>query len=60
PDPIEAQCGEVLKGALKPTECKLFGKGCTPEKPVGALMVSSEGACAAQYKYSDVTIGTTG
>ena len=60
PDPIEAQCGEVLKGALKPTECKLFGKGCTPEKPVGALMVSSEGACAAQYKYADVTIGTTG
>ncbi|MEN1705077.1 MAG: hydrogenase formation protein HypD [Planctomycetota bacterium] len=58
-DPVEAQCGEVLKGAIKPTECKLFGKGCTPENPVGALMVSSEGACAAQYKYADVTIGVT-
>ena len=56
PDPVEAQCGEVLKGALKPCDCKLFGEGCTPEKPVGALMVSSEGACAAQYKYADVTI----
>ncbi len=60
PDPVEAQCGEVLKGALKPSDCRLFGKGCTPEKPVGALMVSSEGACAAQYKYADVTIGATG
>lgn len=59
PDPVEAQCGDVLKGAIKPTECRLFGKGCTPEMPVGALMVSSEGACAAQYKYSDVTIGAT-
>lgn len=59
PDPVEAQCGEVLKGALKPHECKLFGKGCTPERPVGALMVSSEGACAAQHKYADVTIGAT-
>jgi hydrogenase expression/formation protein HypD len=59
-DPVEAQCGEVLKGALKPSDCRLFGKGCTPEQPVGALMVSSEGACAAQYKYADVTIGVTG
>jgi len=43
PDPVEAQCGDVLKGALKPCDCKLFGTGCTPENPVGALMVSSEG-----------------
>lgn len=50
-DPKAAQCGEVLKGVLKPHECKLFGEECTPEHPVGALMVSSEGACAAQYKY---------
>jgi hydrogenase expression/formation protein HypD len=50
-DPKAAQCGEVLKGALKPSQCKLFGKECTPERPVGALMVSSEGACAAYYSY---------
>ena len=50
-DPRSAQCGEVLKGALKPPQCKLFGKACTPERPVGALMVSSEGACAAHYRY---------
>ncbi|MBL9147951.1 MAG: hydrogenase formation protein HypD [Phycisphaerae bacterium] len=51
-DPAEARCGDVLKGALKPHECPLFGKGCTPERPIGALMVSSEGACAAQYNYA--------
>jgi hydrogenase expression/formation protein HypD len=50
-DPKAAQCGEVLKGVLKPHECKLFGKECTPEHPIGALMVSSEGACAAHFKY---------
>ena len=50
-DPKAAQCGEVLKGALKPAQCKLFGKECTPEHPVGALMVSSEGSCAAYYNY---------
>jgi hydrogenase expression/formation protein HypD len=50
-DPKAAQCGEVLKGVLKPTQCKLFGRECTPEKPVGALMVSSEGSCAAHYNY---------
>jgi hydrogenase expression/formation protein HypD len=53
-DPRAAQCGEVLKGALKPPQCKLFGKQCTPETPVGALMVSSEGACAAHYRYAHV------
>ncbi|MGD0436311.1 MAG: hydrogenase formation protein HypD [Bryobacteraceae bacterium] len=50
-DPKSAQCGEVLKGVLKPAQCKLFGKECTPERPVGALMVSSEGSCAAYYNY---------
>jgi hydrogenase expression/formation protein HypD len=50
-DPKAAQCGEVLKGVLKPAQCKLFGKECTPENPVGALMVSSEGSCAAYYNY---------
>jgi hydrogenase expression/formation protein HypD len=50
-DPKAAQCGEVLKGVLKPVQCKLFGKECTPEHPIGALMVSSEGSCAAYYSY---------
>jgi len=46
------RCGDVLIGKISPDECKLFGKVCTPEKPVGACMVSSEGSCAAYYKYS--------
>jgi hydrogenase expression/formation protein HypD len=50
-DPKSCQCGEVLKGALKPWQCKVFGTSCTPETPLGALMVSSEGACAAYYQY---------
>jgi len=50
-DPKAAQCGEVLKGVLKPAQCKLFAKECTPEHPVGALMVSSEGSRAAYYNY---------
>jgi hydrogenase expression/formation protein HypD len=50
-DPKAAQCGEVLKGVLKPAQCRLFGRECTPEHPVGALMVSSEGSCAAYYNY---------
>ncbi|HEV2275488.1 MAG TPA: hydrogenase formation protein HypD [Acidobacteriaceae bacterium] len=50
-DPKSAQCGEVLKGVLQPAQCKLFGRECTPEHPIGALMVSSEGSCAAYYNY---------
>jgi len=50
-DPRAAQCGEVLKGVLKPHQCKLFGHECTPEHPIGALMVSSEGSCAAYFNY---------
>jgi hydrogenase expression/formation protein HypD len=45
------KCGEILKGVLKPWECKVFGTACTPETPIGSCMVSSEGACAAYYKY---------
>lgn len=45
------KCGEILKGVLKPWQCKVFGTACTPETPIGACMVSSEGACAAYYKY---------
>jgi hydrogenase expression/formation protein HypD len=51
-DPVAAQCGEVLKGVLKPHQCKLFGRECSPERPVGALMVSSEGACAAYFGHA--------
>jgi hydrogenase expression/formation protein HypD len=50
-DPKACQCGEVLKGVLKPWECKVFGSACTPETPIGTCMVSSEGACAAYYNY---------
>ncbi len=46
-------CGEILKGKLSPAECSLFGTVCTPEKPVGACMVSSEGSCAAAYRYGE-------
>ena len=45
------RCGEVLRGKLDPFDCPLFGGACTPEAPVGACMVSSEGTCAAAYKY---------
>ncbi len=51
-DPLSCQCGEVLKGVLKPHQCKVFGTACKPETPIGALMVSSEGACAAYYRYA--------
>jgi hydrogenase expression/formation protein HypD len=50
-DPKSCQCGEVLKGVIKPWQCKLFGTACTPETPLGALMVSTEGACSAYYQY---------
>jgi len=55
-DPDSAQCGEVVTGVIKPHECKLFGKACTPETPIGALMVSTEGACAAHYHYGQIEI----
>lgn len=51
PEPAECISAEVLLGYKKPTECTAFGTGCTPEKPLGAPMVSSEGACAAYYQY---------
>ena len=50
-DPKACQCGEVLKGVIKPYECKVFGTACTPERPIGTCMVSSEGACAAYYNF---------
>jgi hydrogenase expression/formation protein HypD len=50
-DPKACQCGEVLRGVLRPWQCKVFGTACTPETPIGTCMVSSEGACAAYYQY---------
>jgi hydrogenase expression/formation protein HypD len=50
-DPKACQCGEVLKGVIKPWECKVFGTACTPDHPIGTCMVSSEGACAAYFNY---------
>jgi hydrogenase expression/formation protein HypD len=50
-DPKACQCGEVLKGVIKPWQCKVFGTACTPETPIGTCMVSSEGACAAYYNF---------
>ncbi|MEO8267757.1 MAG: hydrogenase formation protein HypD [Ilumatobacteraceae bacterium] len=64
-DPKACQCGEVLKGVIKPWECKVFGTACTPETPIGTCMVSSEGACAAYYNFgrlhreAAVTLGRT-
>lgn len=45
------RCGDILRGVAKPFDCKVFGKACTPSNPLGSCMVSSEGACAAYYKY---------
>lgn len=51
PDPAGCSCGRVLAGRVKPTDCPLFGVSCRPEHPVGPCMVSSEGSCAAYYRY---------
>ncbi len=56
PEPKETpgcQCGEVLRGVTLPFECRLFAKACTPERPIGPCMVSSEGSCSAYYRYTD-------
>lgn len=45
------RCGDILRGVAKPYDCKVFGKACVPSNPLGSCMVSSEGACAAYYKY---------
>ena len=52
--PTACRCGEVITGRLSPELCPMFGKACTPEDPVGPCMVSSEGACAAAWKYTDI------
>jgi hydrogenase expression/formation protein HypD len=51
-EPTECHAGEVLRGLMKPYECPAFGTLCTPERPLGAPMVSSEGACAAYFNYA--------
>ena len=61
PDHKQCECGPILRGLKRPTDCKLFGNVCTPESPLGACMVSSEGACAAHYSYGrfrDIEIAT--
>jgi len=51
PDHKQCECGAILRGVKRPTDCKLFGTVCTPDNPMGSCMVSSEGACAAHYSY---------
>ena len=50
-------CGDILRGMAEPTECMVFGTACKPSNPLGSCMVSSEGACAAYYKYGDLIGG---
>ena len=57
-DPKACQCGEVLKGVIKPWECKVFGTACTPETPIGSCMVSLEGACAAYFNYGRLSMAS--
>ncbi|RUM61933.1 MAG: hydrogenase formation protein HypD, partial [Persephonella sp.] len=49
-------CGDILKGIAKPYDCRVFGTACTPQNPLGSCMVSSEGACAAYYKYGKLQL----
>lgn len=55
PEPAGCFCGEILRGVKLPFDCKLFGKTCVPEHPVGPCMVSTEGSCAAYYRYQGVS-----
>jgi hydrogenase expression/formation protein HypD len=59
-DPKACQCGEVLKGVIKPWECRVFGTACTPETPIGTCMVSPEGACAAYFNYGRYSLMNRG
>lgn len=55
PDNKSCRCGDILRGIAKPFDCKVFAKVCTPTNPLGSCMVSSEGACAAYYKYGGIS-----
>jgi hydrogenase expression/formation protein HypD len=57
-EPAECISAEILRGLKRPTDCAAFGMGCTPENPLGAPMVSSEGACAAYYRYRRHTVAS--
>jgi hydrogenase expression/formation protein HypD len=59
-EPAECRSGLVLQGQIKPHECPAFGTRCTPEHPLGATMVSSEGACAAYYRYRREPVRSAG
>ncbi|MGQ0764663.1 MAG: hydrogenase formation protein HypD [Gemmatimonadota bacterium] len=59
-DPKACQCGEVLKGVIRPWQCKVFGTACTPETPIGSCMVSPEGACAAYYNFGRYSLMNRG
>jgi hydrogenase expression/formation protein HypD len=52
-EPAGCRCGDVLRGVIRPTACPLFGRACTPERPVGPCMVSGEGACASYYLFGE-------
>jgi len=54
PDHKACECAAILTGEKRPQDCKIFGTVCTPDNPIGACMVSSEGACAAHYSYGRV------
>jgi hydrogenase expression/formation protein HypD len=56
PENAECIAGSIMKGIKKPHDCVHFGKKCTPQNPLGAPMVSSEGACAAYYNFSKIEI----
>lgn len=58
PDHKACECAAVLRGAIRPAQCKVFGTACTPDTPLGSCMVSSEGACAAHYRYARLVPGT--
>jgi hydrogenase expression/formation protein HypD len=53
-EPRGCLCGQILQGIVEPPDCRHFGKTCTPGNPVGPCMVSSEGTCAAYFKYRQI------
>jgi hydrogenase expression/formation protein HypD len=55
-EPTECCSGQIMQGLMKPHECPAFGSRCTPERPLGATMVSSEGACAAYFRYRRLAV----
>lgn len=58
-EPKGCRCGEVLRGTIVPPQCPLFGRGCTPDHPIGACMVSGEGSCAAWFRHERHAVGAS-